>query len=160
MRASAAVTPPLRFDGAVVDGSLPAAPGSVRLLSQTLSAAAAGEYYATTQRWRAETRADGRTPQLKLLSALPGDCVADASVVLKSARTFLKIPNGKARRASRAGGRRAERQRGKGEARADEGLLHGRAPPTRLLRRTRRCMPRWRRSTSRTTTSAPRCAAR
>jgi hypothetical protein len=91
--------PPLRFDGAVVDGPLPRdIEGRTRLLSQTLSAAAAAEQAAALAQWRAELKGDAKTPVLRLLSPLPADSATDVDAVLKSARSFLKLQSGKARR--------------------------------------------------------------
>ena len=93
--ALAAVAPPLRFDDAVVEGPLPRATGDacVRLLSQTLSPAAAAEHQAATARWRAVAKA----PALQLLSELPEGAAADEAAVFASAWTFLGLSTGKAR---------------------------------------------------------------
>ena len=96
--ASGAGPPPLRFENAVVDGPLPRREGdtAVRLLSQTLSPAAAAEHASATAAWRVQLRTEPKTPALRLLSELPRDAAADEDAVLVSARRFLGLGSGKA----------------------------------------------------------------
>ena len=103
---AAAAAAALRFGDAVVDGPLPGvapADGRMRLLSQTLSPAAAAEHAAATARWR-----EAKGPALRLLSPLPEGAAAGKANVLASAASFLGLGLGKARaRGARAAVARA-----------------------------------------------------
>jgi hypothetical protein len=100
----------LRFEGAVwAAASLPPPPpGSVCVLSQTLSPGASRAYAACTARWRAQQAAAKRgsgaaaaaaAASWVSISSSLGDCLADESAVLKALRAHLGLPRARERRA-------------------------------------------------------------